>query len=158
MVQIKLFSYYSSLPHLGNLGINKNIICDNNITVFYSNILVVTLIIRCVSPCLPPKDAHPLWLEIRRIARALRFRVRWDIIQYIGDGEKSSEEIYNYLLQKGEKLTKSGFYYHLSELKNAGIIEISGYHERGGGAPEKIWRVKTKQIVINLLETRDEEG
>jgi len=42
------------------------------------------------------------------------------------------------------------------ELKNAGIIEVAGYIEEGAGAPEKVWRLKTKKIVINLLET--EEG
>jgi len=31
------------------------------------------------------------------------------------------------------------------ELKNAGIIEVAGHIEKGGGAPEKAWRLKTKK-------------
>ncbi|MCD6481980.1 MAG: winged helix-turn-helix transcriptional regulator [Thermoplasmata archaeon] len=105
-------------------------------------------------PCYgPPKDVPPKWFKFRNYLRALRFRTRWMIIEYIGHGKKSTEEIYNYLLKKGEKLTKSGLYYHLSELKSAGIIEIAGYIERGG-APEKVWKLKTKKIVIDLLEQK----
>jgi len=28
---------------------------------------------------------------------------------------------------------------------------VDQYKEEGGGAPEKIWKLKTKKIVINLL-------
>ena len=65
-------------------------------------------------------------------------------------------EIYNHLIKKGEQLTKPGFYYHRSELKNADIIEVAEYIEEGGGAPEKIWRLKTKKIIIDLLKTKEE--
>ena len=109
-------------------------------------------------PCDPPDDAHPQWLIIRKFGKALRFPTRWTIIEYIGKGEKSTTEIYNHLIKKGEKLTKPGFYYHLSELKSANIIEVAKYIEEGGGAPEKIWRLKTKKIVINLLKTKGEKG
>ncbi len=102
--------------------------------------------------CKPPKDVHPKWLKLRNIVRALRFRIRWLIIEYIGESSRSTKEIYNYLIEKGEKITMSGLYYHLSELKNAGIIEVAGYKEEGGGAPEKIWKLKTKRIVIDLVE------
>ena len=114
------------------------------------------MIIMCEKPpcCGPPKDVPPKWFKFRNCLRALRFRTRWMIIEYIGNGKKSTEEIYNYLLKKGEELTKSGLYYHLSELKSAGIIEVAEYIERGG-APEKIWRLKTKKIVINLLEKQE---
>ena len=107
-------------------------------------------------PCKPPKDAHPRWLIIRKFGKALRFRTRWTIIEYIGNGQKSSKEIYKYLIKKGKKLTKPGFYYHLSELKNAEIIEVAEYLEEGGGAPEKIWKIKTKRIVIDLLKTKED--
>jgi len=106
--------------------------------------------------CKPPEDVPPNWLRLRNFVRALRFPTRWLIIRYIGNGSRSTREIYEYLIKKGEQLTKSGLYYHLSELKNAGIIEVAGYIEEGAGAPEKVWRLKTKKIVINLLET--EEG
>ena len=46
---------------------------------------------------------------------------------------------------------KSGLYYHLSELKSAGIIEVAGYVEEGGGAPEKVWKLRMKRIVIDLV-------
>lgn len=46
----------------------------------------------------------------------------------------------------------SGLYYHLSELHRAGIIEVAEYREVGGGAPEKVWKLKKKRIVIDLLE------
>lgn len=107
-------------------------------------------------PCKLPKDAHPQWLIIRKYGKALRFRTRWTIIEYIGNGQKSSKEIYNYLIKKGEKLTKPGFYYHLSELKSAEIIEVAEYIDEGGGAPEKIWKLKTKRIVIDLLKTKED--
>ena len=51
----------------------------------------------------------------------------------------------------GESISKSGLYYHLSEMKKAGIIELAEYREVGGGAPEKVWKLKTKEIRINLL-------
>ena len=104
--------------------------------------------------CKTPKDAHPRWIIIRKFGKALRFRTRWTIIEYIGDGQKSTKDIYNHLIKKGEKLTKPGFYYHLSELKNADIIKVAEYIDKGGGAPEKIWKLKTKRIVIDLLETQ----
>ncbi len=105
--------------------------------------------------CKPPENAPPKWLKLRNFVKALRFSTRWEIIKYIGEGSKSTKEIYDYLLKRGENLTKSGLYYHLSELKNAGIIEVAKYIENGGGAPEKVWKLRIKRIVINLIE---EEG
>lgn len=102
--------------------------------------------------CKPPDNAHPKWLQLRNFVRALRFPTRWLIIKCIGEDSKSTKEIHDYLIRKGEQLTKSGLYYHLSELKNAGIIEVAGYVEEGGGAPEKVWKLKTRRIVIDLLE------
>ncbi len=109
-------------------------------------------------PCKPPKDAHPRWLKLRDSVRALRFPTRWAIIEFIGHGTKSTTEIYDHLIDRGEKLTKPGFYYHISELKNADIIEVADYMEEGGGAPEKIWKLKTKRIVFDLLEIEGEQN
>jgi len=50
-----------------------------------------------------------------------------------------------------ESISKSGLYYHLSEMEKSGIIELAEYREVGGGAPEKVWKLKTKEIKINLL-------
>ena len=122
--------------------------------VLYNNIMVIHMLNDV--HCKPPVDAHPRWLIIRKYGKALRFRTRWTIIEYIGNGKKSTTEIYNHLIKKGEQLTKPGFYYHLSELKNADIIEVAEYIEEGGGAPEKIWRLKTKKIIIDLLKTKEE--
>jgi ArsR family transcriptional regulator, cadmium/lead-responsive transcriptional repressor len=88
---------------------------------------------------------------LKKYVSALHCPTRWIIIRFIGEEKKSTKEIYNYLLKNNEKITSSGLYYHLSELKKAGIIKVDQYKEEGGGAPEKIWKLKTKKIVINLL-------
>jgi len=51
-------------------------------------------------------------------------------------------------------LWRPNLYYHLSELQNAGIIEVAEYREEGGGAPEKVWRLAIDKITINLKEGR----
>ncbi len=90
--------------------------------------------------------------EFRRIVRALHCPTRWLIIDCIEDGAKSTKEILDCLLKKDERITQTGLYYHLSELKNAGIVEIAGYREEGGGAPQKVWKLKVKKIVIPLVK------
>jgi len=94
--------------------------------------------------------------RIQRYLRALHCPIRWKIISIIGKGEKGSGEIFDELQKTGEELARSSLYYHLSELEKAGIIKLAKYREIGGGAPEKVWRLKTKEIKINLLE--DLEG
>ena len=88
--------------------------------------------------------------------RALHCQIRWQIIRLIGDEAKSTSEIREGLTELGEKFSKSGLYYHLSELEDAGILELAEYREEGRGPPKKIWRLKTKEIKINLLETAKE--
>jgi len=105
--------------------------------------------------CKPPDDAPLKWRRLRNFVRALRFPTRWLIIEYIGESSRSTGEIYGHLVEKGEQITKSGLYYHLSELRNADIIEVAQYVEEGGGAPEKVWKLKTKKIVIDLLGTKE---
>jgi len=73
------------------------------------------------------------------------------IIRLLGDDAKSSNELFEGLKEAGEGLSKSGLYYHLSELEEADIIKLARYREVGGGAPEKVWRLKTKEIRIDLL-------
>ena len=109
-------------------------------------------------PCKPPENAHPKWRRLSRFGRALRFPLRWAIIECIGEGARSTGEIYAHLVSSGETISKSGLYYHLSELKNAGIIEVARYVEEGGGAPEKVWRLRTRRIAIDLLGPDPEEG
>ncbi|MDH5734304.1 MAG: winged helix-turn-helix domain-containing protein [Candidatus Bathyarchaeota archaeon] len=90
--------------------------------------------------------------RFQKFFRALHCPTRWVIIRLIGEGTKSTNEILGGLEKAGEGLSRSGLYYHLSELEEAGIIELAEYREVGGGAPEKVWRLKTKEIKINLLK------
>lgn len=89
---------------------------------------------------------------LQKYVKALHCPTRWKIIRFIGENKKSTKEIYDFLQNNNEHITSSGLYYHLSELKKAGIINVAEYKEEGGGAPEKIWKLKTKKIVINLLD------
>lgn len=83
--------------------------------------------------------------------KALHCPTRWKILRIIGEGEKTTGEIFQ-KLSKEETIIKSSFYYHLSSLEKANIIEHVGYKEEGGGAPEKIWRLKMKEIKIDLMK------
>ncbi len=90
--------------------------------------------------------------QIQKYFGALHCPTRWLITRSIGDKTRGSKEILKELEKAGESLSRSGLYYHLSELEEAGIIELAEYRETGGGAPEKIWKLKIKEIKINLLE------
>jgi DNA-binding transcriptional ArsR family regulator len=89
--------------------------------------------------------------RFQRYFRALHCPTRWAIIRVIGDEERGSGEILDGLKAAGESLARSSLYYHLSELEKTGIIEQSGYREEGGGAPEKLWKLVTREIKIDLL-------
>ncbi|MGD2201423.1 MAG: winged helix-turn-helix domain-containing protein [Candidatus Bathyarchaeota archaeon] len=90
-------------------------------------------------------------MRFQNYFRALHCPSRWRIIRIIGEEKMGTGEIMDGLRESGETLARSSLYYHLSELEKAGIIEMAGYREEGGGAPEKTWRLKTTQIRINLL-------
>lgn len=92
---------------------------------------------------------------IRKYIHALHCPTRWDIIDCIGTGQKSSKEIYEELKLGETGMTFAGLYYHLSALKGAGIIEVAAYRETKGAIPEKVWKLKTTKIVINLLEEKE---
>ena len=85
------------------------------------------------------------------IARALHCPTRWQIIDIIGTKEKRTEEILEALWKRGHRLTRPGLYYHLSELKEAGIIEVAEFIEEGRGAPRKTWKIVMNRIEIDLL-------
>jgi len=91
-------------------------------------------------------------IRFQKYFRALHCPTRWSIIRIIGEEERGTSEILEGLREAGETLARSSLYYHLSELGEAGIIEMAGYREEGGGAPEKTWRLKTREIRINLLD------
>lgn len=56
--------------------------------------------------------------------------------------------------ERGYDLSKPGLYYHLSELRDAGVIDVSGYVEEGRGAPEKKWKLAHEKIEINLVGSK----
>ncbi len=94
--------------------------------------------------------------SIQKYIRALHCPTRWKIIQCIGTGERSTKEIFEQL-GLGTEMSPAGLYYHLSALKQAGIVEVASYREVKGGTPEKVWRLKTRRIVIDLLEDKEVE-
>ena len=96
--------------------------------------------------------------RLQRYFRALHCPTRWEIIRIIGEEEKGSGEILEGLKVAGEGLARSSLYYHLSELEDAGIIEMAGYRELGGGAPEKVWKLKTREIRVDLLEDHPKQN
>lgn len=108
----------------------------------------------CSYPC---GESSPSSIFQKHV-EALHCPTRWVIIRLIGDTTKSTREIFERLKEIGEHLSKSGLYYHLSELEKADIIELAEYREVGGGAPEKVWKLKTKEITINLLTDLREDS
>ncbi len=89
--------------------------------------------------------------KLRGIAKALHCPPRWDIIEIIGKKTPTTKKIREKMEEKGYELSKPGLYYHLSELKDAGIIKVSGYLDEGRGAPEKKWELVNEKIEIDLL-------
>ncbi len=100
-------------------------------------------------------DCNGHFNPLRKYIRALHCPTRWEIIHFIGKGSKSTKQIHDFLRKDGEGITLSGLYFHLSELKKAGIINVAEYKEEGGGAPEKIWKLKKTKIEIDLLKKRE---
>ena len=104
----------------------------------------------CQGHDLPERFEH-----IQRCIQALHCPTRWEIIDVIGLSEKSTKEIYEDLKLGEAGMTFAGLYYHLSALKRAGIIELASYREVKGGTPEKVWKLKTTRIIIDLLEEKE---
>lgn len=88
--------------------------------------------------------------KLKGYAKALHCPSRWDIIDIIGEKEIRTRKIRQEMKRRDNELSKPGLYYHLSELKESGIIEVSGYIEEGKGAPEKKWKLNKKEITIKL--------
>ncbi len=66
-------------------------------------------------------------------------------------GKLSTNELMNMLEGKGLTIPRTTLYYHLSELEAAGLIKHAGYRESGGGAPEKLWELRTRRICIDII-------
>ncbi|WP_258084227.1 ArsR/SmtB family transcription factor [Thermococcus thermotolerans] len=73
------------------------------------------------------------------------------IIRALADGVKGTNDIYMELQKSGFHMPRSTLYYHLSTLQKSGIIEMVGYREQGGGAPEKLWKLKVRRIGVDLV-------
>ncbi|MFP3872629.1 MAG: ArsR/SmtB family transcription factor [Candidatus Natronoplasma sp.] len=89
--------------------------------------------------------------KLQGLAKALHCPTRWDIIDIIGASTAKTKEIKEGLKERGYDITRSGVYYHLSELREAGIIEVDEFLEEGRGAPEKVWKLAKKKIEIELV-------
>ncbi|MFO7792093.1 MAG: helix-turn-helix domain-containing protein [Candidatus Saliniplasma sp.] len=89
--------------------------------------------------------------ELQGLAKALHCPTRWDIIDIIGTGTAKTKEIKKGLKERGYDITQSGLYYHLSELREASLIEVEEFLEEGQGAPEKVWKLSKKKIGIELV-------
>ena len=108
--------------------------------------------------------------DIGLYMKALHCSIRWDIIEALREGPKSSDEILAYLDEKAKninenmenckgtceakgmkKLNKPSLYYHLRELESVGIIQLEEYvpseHKR---APKKIWKLNLDKLTINF--------
>lgn len=90
--------------------------------------------------------------KLQGLAKALHCPTRWDIIEIIGSDKAKTREISEELKKKGYELGQSGLYYHLSELREAGLIEPMDYVEDGKGAPEKVWKLSKEKIEIDLVK------
>ncbi len=91
--------------------------------------------------------------KLQGLAKALHCPTRWDIIDIIGSETAKTREIRKELEERGYDLTKSGLYYHLSELRDSGLIEVSEFLEEGRGAPEKVWKLSREKIEIELVSS-----
>lgn len=89
--------------------------------------------------------------KLQGLSKALHCPTRWEIIDIIGKGTAMTGEIRESLEDRGYDLAQSGLYYHLSELRDAGLIEVAEYVEEGKGAPEKSWKLTREKIEIDLV-------
>ncbi len=104
-----------------------------------------------------PMGMFPNKIKIREMMMRIKFvysEPRWSIIKIIGEEIKGTNEIYEELQKKGFEMPRSTLYYHLSALQDAGITDMAGYREEGGGAPEKLWKLKVKKICVELISRK----
>jgi hypothetical protein len=100
--------------------------------------------------------------------KALHCQIRWVLIDILGDGPKTTEEILNHLKNASENidsnaqchgmcgkgdfknLQKPTLYYHLRELESVKIIKSDNKPSGGKGAPVKEWKLNMEKLTINL--------
>ena len=106
--------------------------------------------------------------NIGTYVKALHCQIRWVLIDILGDGPKSSDELYNHLKNASENiddknqchgmcgkgdfknLKKPSLYYHLRELESVGIIKADYKPSESKRAPEKVWKLNLEKLTINL--------
>ena len=88
--------------------------------------------------------------ENLRIVDVISCRPRWKIINILAKGPKTTAEIQRKLMDEGFLIPKSTIYYHLTVLRESGVVEVKEYRESGQGAPEKVWDLKASKIIIDL--------
>lgn len=108
--------------------------------------------------------------EIGKFAKVLHCGIRWRIIEFLREGPKSSEEIFQFLVSYREKirddmkeckgichhenvrvLKKPTLYYHLRELESVGIINLAEYKpSKENRAPEKVWKLNIDKLIIKI--------
>jgi DNA-binding transcriptional ArsR family regulator len=89
--------------------------------------------------------------EIAPFIRALHCPTRWEIIELLQTGPKSSDEIFQSLQKSSTTLTKPALYYHLRELETVGIVSLDEYKPSAQNrAPEKIWKLNITKLNINF--------
>ncbi|MFW9939492.1 MAG: hypothetical protein ACFFFT_00530 [Candidatus Thorarchaeota archaeon] len=106
--------------------------------------------------------------NIGTYVKALHCQIRWVLIDILGDGPKSSDEIFNHLKSVSENLDgnnqchgmcgkgdfknlkKASLYYHLRELESVGIIKAVYKPSKSKRAPEKVWELSMDKLTINL--------
>ncbi|MBY9003067.1 MAG: helix-turn-helix transcriptional regulator [Candidatus Lokiarchaeota archaeon] len=106
--------------------------------------------------------------DIGEYIKALHCGIRWEIIDFLNAGPKSSDEIFQYLKDFREKvhsntanckgncqkdfkkdIKKQNIYYHLRELEKVGIIVLDEY-KPSERAPEKVWKLNYDKLIINF--------
>lgn len=107
----------------------------------------------CKQPHDAPNDPDRMkqLQTLKGLAKALHCPARWDIVDIIGSGTATTDTIREEMDSRGYDFSRSGLYYHLSELSEAGIIEVANYLEEGQGAPTKEWTLRRETFEIDLV-------
>ena len=100
----------------------------------------------------------------------MRCDIRWIIVEFLRSGPKTSDKIFQYLINESDKLknkvknckgkcngtikrklNKPALYYHLWQLEDIGIIQLDVFKpSEHGRALEKVWKLNIGKVTINL--------
>jgi|GEM_PF-6284098 len=88
--------------------------------------------------------------ESQKALEALECEPRRSILALLADGPLASGDIYRGLLSMGTQTKeKSTFYYHLSKLREAGLIRVRNTLE-GAGKPERVWELACNGVCFEF--------